>query len=78
MADAIVSWLVSALMLVTVAAFVAYLLAARRLPAERPDVRTYDRAGRLLGRYPNPGEQIGPGRAGDPLRDRRQHGQDTG
>lgn len=72
MAEAVVGWVVTALVVGTVVAFAAYLVGVRRLPDERPRVPTYDRFGRLLGWFENPGQRVSPGRGGDPLR-RRQH-----
>ena len=69
--ESVVSWAVTALVVVTLAAFSAYLVAVRRLPDERPRVATYDRYGRLMGWYENPGHRVSPGRNGDPLQ-RRQ------
>lgn len=70
MADAALGWAITALILAVIASFVVYLIAVARLPNERPRVPTYDRLGRVIGRYENPGEQIAPGREGD---SRAQH-----
>ena len=69
--NALISWTITALMVALVAAFALYLVAVRRLPVDRrPKVRTFDRFGRLLGDYENPGGDIAPGRSGDPLQRR--------
>lgn len=72
MADAIIAWAITALLAAVVASFALYLFAVARLPDQRPRVHTYDGQGNLTGRYENPGEQIAPGRKGDP---RPQHTQ---
>lgn len=65
------SWAITLLVLVLIAAFIAYLIAVARLPSfRRPPVPTYDRFGRLFGQYENPGPLIAPGREGDPIEDR--------
>lgn len=72
MTENIMAWITTGLMITTVVAFVVYLFAVARLPDERPRVSTYDRYGRPLGRYENPGERIAPGREGDPLERRKE------
>ncbi|MCH6468639.1 hypothetical protein [Sinomonas terrae] len=74
MAEELIGWAVSALVVLVVVAFIVYLFAVARLPDERPRVSTYDRHGKLIGRYENPGEQIAPGRRGDPRAQRKEHG----
>ncbi|HET9126676.1 MAG TPA: hypothetical protein VFN73_01220 [Propionibacteriaceae bacterium] len=66
MSHEIVAWAVTVLMVALVLSFAAYLVSVARLPGRRPRVRTYDGRGRLIGRHENPGEQIAPGRRGDP------------
>ena len=68
----IISWALTVLVVAAVASFIVSLFAVARLPDERPQVRTFDRNGQEIGRLENPGEQIAPGRAGDPI-DRRQN-----
>lgn len=63
----LISWLVTALVLTLAISFVVYLFAIALLPDERPTVVTFDRRGRVIGRFENPGEQIAPGRHGDPI-----------
>ena len=67
----LISWGVTVLIVVSIISFVAYLISLQRLPSDqRPCVPTYDRLGRRLGDYPNPGPDIAPGRPGDPLQQR--------
>lgn len=73
----VLSWAVTVLVVATAVSFVVSLFAIARLPDERPKVRTFDGTGREIGAYENPGQEIAPGRAGDPLR-RRQDADDTG
>ncbi|KHL01429.1 hypothetical protein [Sinomonas humi] len=75
MAEAIIGWAISVLVAAVVVGFVIYLFAVARLPEERPRVPTYDRRGRFMGRYENPGEQIAPGRRGDPRAQRKTAGE---
>ncbi|WP_142274647.1 hypothetical protein [Mycobacterium scrofulaceum] len=65
-AETLISWAVTALVVVSIVGFVAYLISLRHLPSdERPCVPTYDRHGARIGEYPNPGPDIAPGRPGD-------------
>ncbi|MGA0568582.1 hypothetical protein ACO2Q7_14725 [Rathayibacter sp. KR2-224] len=73
----VLSWAVTVLVVGVAVSFVVSLFSIARLPDERPKVRTFDGMGREIGAYENPGEQIAPGRSGDPIR-RRQDGDDTG
>lgn len=73
MAGTALAWAITALVVALAASFAVYLVAVARLPNERPRVPTYGRRGRVIGRYENPGEQIAPGREGDPRAQREGH-----
>lgn len=77
MIDAILSWTITVLVVAAVAAFVAYLVAVSRMRDERPKVNTFDRTGRMIGLLENPGEEIAPGRKGDPISDRAARNDDS-
>ena len=78
MSHEIVAWAVTVLMVALVLSFVAYLVSVARLPGRRPQVPTYDGLGRLVGHRENPGEQIAPGRRGDPRGGPEDGGPDAG
>lgn len=60
--NALIDWLVTALIVALLAAFVAYLAGLRALPTgERPRTNTYDRFGGLIGRQENPDYHENPG-----------------
>jgi hypothetical protein len=60
--NAIIAWLITALVLALLVAFVAALISLRRLPVgRRPLTRTYDRLGRFIGVTENPDYHENPG-----------------
>lgn len=60
--SAIIAWLITALVVVLLAAFVQYIRGLRSLPLqERPSTRTYDRFGGFIGMMENPDYRENPG-----------------
>lgn len=57
-----IGWLITALVVALLAAFVFYLVGLRALPTgERPRTKTYDRFGALIDRRENPDYHENPG-----------------
>lgn len=67
----VISWAVTVLVSAAIVSFVVSVFAVARLPDERPEVHTFDRNGHEIGPLQNPGEQIAPGRSGDPIGQRQ-------
>ena len=56
------SWLITAVVVVVLAAFVLYVAGLRTLPTDRrPRTRTFDRLGRFIGLIENPDYHENPG-----------------
>ncbi len=56
------SWLITAIVVATLLAFVGYLLGLRALPLEeRPRTPIYDRLGKQIGVSENPDYHVNPG-----------------
>jgi hypothetical protein len=56
------AWIITALVLIILAAFVLDVISLRSLPTEeRPATATYDRLGRFIGRRENPDYHENPG-----------------
>lgn len=59
---ALISWSITALVVVLLVAFVLYVISLHSLPTqERPSTPTYDRFGRLIGLMENPDYRENPG-----------------
>lgn len=58
----VIGWLITALVVVLLVAFVAYIVGLRALPtSERPITPTYDRFGQPIGMRENPDYHENPG-----------------
>ena len=59
---ALISWCITALVVVLLATFVLYLISLHSLPTrQRPSTPTYDRFGGLIGLMENPDYRENPG-----------------
>ena len=60
--EELVSWTIGGIVVVTIVAFIAYLIGLRAIPlAERPKTPTYNRFGQLIGEAENPDFHVNPG-----------------
>lgn len=62
--SALIGWIITLIVVVTLGTFAAHLATVFRKPLERPRVRRRNRYGEPIGVEPNPGPEIAPGRRG--------------